>query len=553
MGPPRHVLVGALVLAFAAARSRPARADEPPSLPLEIVGDGGRTWDALLHEIQEGPGTEGRTYAIGVRASGSLLDCGEYALSFDDVGRAAFSVQGCDASTGMTQVRVVDRAPLFDVGGFVPRPRRASVYAVRVQRGRAEGGGERATGGSRATCSVRLEPYLWDALHGVHVALPWDRFLVRPLAEDIRAAPDGKGWIARGESAMSVRFRYEVIDRTTGERVLENEATLACEDRPARPAPPAEPGWAPLPSPTPVALPPLETTLPAPESASEPPPTVHADFTDRSVASLKLSVVELAAVRTDAARFRGAFQLAPYNGALDFAGGLQLGITNTAGAHPWGLPSPPPGAGKRRITTDDEPPRPIAFRGVGQIGVVNAVDGGFSGLAQIGLVSITEGPFRGLAQVGVLGAGMGNESIAGLQLGGLMAYAKKITGLQLTGGVAFAETVHGVQLGASGNLASRSVVGVEIGSSNMVISARRRGEPELQASVEGAQIGGMNWAEHVTGAQIGAINIATTARGVQIGAINYAGHLRGVQIGAINIAANGVVPFMPVLNAAFGG
>jgi len=62
-----------------------------------------------------------------------------------------------------------------------------------------------------------------------------------------------------------------------------------------------------------------------------------------------------------------------------------------------------------------------------------------------------------------------------------------------------------------------------------------------------------NVTQALRGVQLSAVNIGVYVYGVQIGAINYAKHLHGLQIGAINIAANGVVPFMPVMNAAFDG
>jgi len=268
-------------------------------------------------------------------------------------------------------------------------------------------------------------------------------------------------------------------------------------------------------------------------------------------------VVDLALLRNDAARFRGAFQLGPYNGANDFAGGFQLGITNTAGVHPWGLPAVPTTKGARTqpVPDVDTSSRPQAFRGLAQVGVINAVDDNFSGVLQLGgVVTFVDGSFRGFAQIGVLGAGMGGDSVAALQFGGLVVYAKEITGIQLSPCLAFAETVRGIQLGGCGTIVTRSVAGLQVGGGNMVFeSSAKRGEIAPPATVDGAQVGTWNYATLVHGAQVGAVNIGGTIHGVQVGAINYASHLRGIQIGAINIAANGVVPFMPVMNAAFDG
>jgi len=104
----------------------------------------------------------------------------------------------------------------------------------------AWGGGDAPTAGSKIWCSVALQPYVWDGLRGVAVSLPPDRFELVPLDERIHAAPDGSGWVARGESQMDVIFHYEVRDRATGARVLEDIATLACANRPAaKPEPPS--------------------------------------------------------------------------------------------------------------------------------------------------------------------------------------------------------------------------------------------------------------------------------------------------------------------------
>jgi hypothetical protein len=75
--------------------------------------------------------------------------------------------------------------------------------------------------------------YLWDNLRGVAVGLHPDRYELRPKDEHIYAAPDGSGWVARGESRMSVRFHYEVVDRVTGAKVMDDVATLECADQPA--------------------------------------------------------------------------------------------------------------------------------------------------------------------------------------------------------------------------------------------------------------------------------------------------------------------------------
>jgi hypothetical protein len=534
-----------VVLAFAAAPASRALAADGE---LTIVGEGDRTWDAILREVQDRPDTQGAVYALGVRSMGVTHACAAYTLSFDDVGRAAFAIEGCDPGTGMTRIRVLSRAPLFDEG-FVPHPRRATVYAVLLAHGSAEGGGAPPEGGSRVGCSVRLEPYLWDGLRGRAVPLPWDRFELRPLSEDVRAAPDGAGWIARGESHMSVRFRYEVVDRVTGERVVDNEATLVCHDGPADATlPPGDPpGSVPL--------------LPARDTPAR--PTGPAAAGNHSVASFKLGIAELGLLRNDSPRFRGILQLAPYSGAVDFAGAFQIGITNTAGEYPWGRPD----AGHAEPSSSPAA-GPVAFRGGAQVGVIDLVDGGFSGGLQVGALARVDGPFRGLAQIGLLGGGVGEGSaliqvgglfawaqdITGVEVGGLFAGAQAITGVELAGCYAMAKAVRGVLIGPCGTAVFGSLEGLQIGAGggNLAVASRKRhGPPGPDARVDGAQIGTWNQAQILRGAQVGIVNIASRASGLQLGAFNYAGHLDGIQVGAINVAVNGVVPFMPVVNAAF--
>jgi hypothetical protein len=543
-----------LAVGVAVGSGHVAGADDAPrfraQVPLEIHGEGGETWDSILREVQETPGTSGRAYALGVRSASTTYGCDDYVLSFDDVGRAAFTSEGCDPRTGMTRIRVTSRSALFDERGFVPRPRRASVYAVLVEHAQAEGGGARPEGGSRVACSVRLEPYLWDSLHGVAVPLPWDRFEVRPLSEDVHAAPDGAGWIARGTSHMSVRFRYQVVDRKTRETVLDDEATLVCDDKPTSATTTHDDPIAPTPAPVSASVPPV---------VSEGSTAAASGFRDHSVGSLKLRVVELTLLRNDTERFRGALQLGPYNGANDFAGGLQIGITNTAGAHPWGLPTVlashrKGGGGVEAVVEPDASGRSQAFRGLAQIGVINAVGDDFTGALQVGgVVTFVEGSFHGFAQIGAFGAGMGAHSVAAIQFGGFVAYAKDLSGIQVSPCIAAAGRIRGIQIGACATIATGSVEGLQIGAENMVFETTKRGETAIPATVDGAQVGGWNFTSVIHGAQVGAINIGVTVHGVQIGAINYATHLRGFQIGAINIAANGVVPFMPVMNAAFDG
>jgi hypothetical protein len=232
--PPRLVLFIALVTALLARAPR-AWADGS----LEIVADDGRSWDAVVREVQDDPSAEGRTYRLAVTTWGAKLTCGQYALALDAVGAQAFTLGACDPETRTTAVRVALRAALFEPGDVAPRPRAAAIHASQVQTVTARGGADGPVAGSRVGCSVWLQPYVWDGLNGRALALPPDRYELRPLDETIHAAPDGAGWIARGESHMAVSFHYAIVDRKTGAQVVENVATLACADTPAEKAPAA--------------------------------------------------------------------------------------------------------------------------------------------------------------------------------------------------------------------------------------------------------------------------------------------------------------------------
>jgi hypothetical protein len=231
---------------------------------LQIAAEGGRSWDAIVREVQDDTGAAGRTYALVVSAAGSKLACDEYHLTLDVVASEAFALGGCDPVTSATEVRVVARAALFTPGAIVPTPRAATILASRVETATVRGGADALSGGSRVGCSVWLQPYLWDALHARAVALPPDRYEVHTLDQSVHAAPDGAGWVARGESRMAVTFHYEVIDRVSGRRVVESVATLTCADEPV--------------SPRPVEAPPADAQSPASPDVANAPATTATGF-----------------------------------------------------------------------------------------------------------------------------------------------------------------------------------------------------------------------------------------------------------------------------------
>jgi hypothetical protein len=71
------------------------------------------------------------------------------------------------------------------------------------------------------------------------------------------------------------------------------------------------------------------------------------------------------------------------------------------------------------------------------------------------------------------------------------------------------------------------------------------------SGLDGVQFGAVNIARgSARGAAVGVVNYARRTEGVQIGLVNVTGELRGIQIGVANVAPNGLLPVMPIMNAA---
>ncbi len=223
-----HVAVLAALVVLLAVR--PSRAGD-----IDVRTRDGTPWTQLVAQIQDDLASRGRIFPVFVYDGSTQVHCGEYELRLDEVAAAAFQVEACDPTTDATNLRLAHREALFEPGDIVPRARKASISATITRRGHVEGGGAAPLAGSKLWCTVALQPYLWDGLRGEPTPLTPDRFVLRPIEANIHAAPDGAGWIARGESRFGLRFHYRVDDLLTGKKVLENEATLACADSPAGP------------------------------------------------------------------------------------------------------------------------------------------------------------------------------------------------------------------------------------------------------------------------------------------------------------------------------
>ena len=204
------------------------------------------SWSDALAALRGDTASEGRTIHIAVRARGSVVACGGYRLELDEAARAAFRPAGCDAATSDTALVLARRAALFDESFDVPRPRTLSIKAVLEVTARGGGGPE---GGSAVRCSVAVQPYLEDRLHGTRVMLTPEHYTLRPGSASVSVSPSLDGWSLSTTERATFRIRYEVVQRTTGESVLRQDLTVGCgpETRAEPPAPPPAP---PPPSPS---------------------------------------------------------------------------------------------------------------------------------------------------------------------------------------------------------------------------------------------------------------------------------------------------------------
>ena len=198
--------------------------------------------------------------------------------------------------------------------------------------------------------------------------------------------------------------------------------------------------------------------------------------------------------------------------------------------------------------------------------------------------------------------GKGDDTVAGLQLCGLLSFAKKIYGLQVSGlanntgkmpcgiqmacvlnyverDMGFGSQVAGVwnrcdsgaglQLGIA-NEADQDFAGVQLGLFNWGESEptkERMGILGLQTVIyfvyhvchqqgvddmRGLQFGLLNKASDLHGIQCGLLwNDAKVARGIQLGLVNTADSMAGIQIGLANIIRESPAPFLPLINAHF--
>ncbi len=148
-----------------------------------------------------------------------------------------------------------------------------------------------------------------------------------------------------------------------------------------------------------------------------------------------------------------------------------------------------------------------------------------------------------------------NENVSGLDIGVANQVTNRFKGAQIGaypfGGVNITKELSGLQLaGFFGgvNIADGKTVGIQV--SGMVAGINYAGD------VTGAQVSGLllgvNVAKNVKGLQACVIyNQAESMQGLQIGLVNYCIELKGIQIGLVNVIEKGKIPFLPIVNAQF--
>jgi hypothetical protein len=160
-----------------------------------------------------------------VLLQGAPVPCERYRLELDEAARSAFRAGRCDALTQETPLVLEHRAALFDEGFHVPRPRPVSITAVMSAEVVAGGSPQ---GGSAVHCSMAVQPYLDDLLHGTRVLLTPDRYALRPGSSSVTVSPDPTGWSFSTRERATVHIQYEVVDRASGDVVLRQDTTLVC-------------------------------------------------------------------------------------------------------------------------------------------------------------------------------------------------------------------------------------------------------------------------------------------------------------------------------------
>jgi len=190
-----------------------------------------------------------------------------------------------------------------------------------------------------------------------------------------------------------------------------------------------------------------------------------------------------------------------------------------------------------------------SFSGFQVSGFANFVEGNSTGVQLSTLGNSAKGEMTGLqagfaingttklsgAQIGAIFLNIAREGGAGLQLGGLNLAGGEFTGAQ----IAFLGNGSMVKYSAT-NL---SVTGIQVAIFNVV-----------DVDMTGLQIGAANLGGlqgTLAGVQIGVLNLANNCKGLQVGLFNGCKDMYGVQIGLLNFIREGIVKWLPIVNAKF--
>ena len=186
------------------------------------------SWPETIATLQTDVHAEGRSiHVIVFDESSHRAACGRYSLALDAAGVSAFTQGACDPSTDATELVLRSRTSLFSHDGPVPRPRLVRLVATEVRYGDSSGGAA-VTGGAALDCSVGIRPFLDDLEHGGVVYLGPDRYEVHPTQTTVMVSVEPQGWSLHARSTTAMTIAYDVVDRTTGEAVLHDSATLSC-------------------------------------------------------------------------------------------------------------------------------------------------------------------------------------------------------------------------------------------------------------------------------------------------------------------------------------
>ena len=109
---------------------------------LTITVAGYPSWPDAVAALQATRTAEGREILVGVQRGGASVPCGEYSLTLDAVGAAAFTLGTCNPRNQATPLVLSHRSELFAHDDIVPRPRNAGISVVEILSGGAAGGAE---------------------------------------------------------------------------------------------------------------------------------------------------------------------------------------------------------------------------------------------------------------------------------------------------------------------------------------------------------------------------------------------------------------------------